>query len=82
VDLIGWGLVHEDDAMQETILLLQDTAWKAAIVRALLAQSSEGSFAIEWLRSYAAGLERLKDQVKNAIAAVLVDLSIPDGHPA
>jgi diguanylate cyclase (GGDEF)-like protein/PAS domain S-box-containing protein len=72
--------MHEDDAMQETILLLQDTAWKAAIVRDLLAQSSEGPFAIEWLRSYAAGLERLKDQVKNAIAAVLVDLSIPDGQ--
>jgi diguanylate cyclase (GGDEF)-like protein/PAS domain S-box-containing protein len=68
------------DAMPETILLLQDSAWKAAIVRELLAQSSEGPFVVEWLRSCGAGLERLNDQVKNVVAAVLVDLSIPDGQ--
>src|ERR1039457_2263217 len=75
-----WNFPREDDSMPETILLLQDSAWKAAIVQELLAQSSEGPFVVEWLRSYTAGVERLNDQVKNSIAAVLVDLSTPDGQ--
>ena len=54
-------MVREDDAMPETILLLHDSAWKAAIVQQLLAQSSEGPFVVEWLRSCAAGFERLND---------------------
>jgi diguanylate cyclase (GGDEF)-like protein/PAS domain S-box-containing protein len=66
--------------MPETILLLQDSARRAAIVQELLAQSREGPFVIEWLRSCAAGLERLSDQTKTAIAAVLVDLSLPGGQ--
>jgi diguanylate cyclase (GGDEF)-like protein/PAS domain S-box-containing protein len=72
--------VREDDAMLETILLLHDSAGKAAIVQQLLAQSSEGPFVVEWLRSCAAGLERLHDPMKNAITAVLVDFSVPDGQ--
>jgi diguanylate cyclase (GGDEF)-like protein/PAS domain S-box-containing protein len=72
--------VREDDAMPELILLLQDSAWKAAIVQELLAQSSEGPFIVEWLRSGSAGLKRLNDPMKNAITAVLVDLSAPDGQ--
>jgi diguanylate cyclase (GGDEF)-like protein/PAS domain S-box-containing protein len=75
-----WGFVREDGAMPEIILLLQDSAWKAAIVQELLAQSSEGPFVVEWLRSGAAGLERLNDPMKNAITAVLVDLSVPEGQ--
>jgi diguanylate cyclase (GGDEF)-like protein/PAS domain S-box-containing protein len=66
--------------MPETILLLQRSAWRAAIVQKLLACSSEGPFAIEWLRSYAAGLERLSDPKRSAIAAVLVELSVPAGQ--
>jgi diguanylate cyclase (GGDEF)-like protein/PAS domain S-box-containing protein len=66
--------------MPETILLLQESAWKAAIVQELLAHSSEGPFFVEWLRSSVAGLERMSDKGKSAIAAVLVDLSIPDGQ--
>jgi len=66
--------------MLETILLLHGSARKAAIVRDLLAHSSERPFVIEWLRSYAAGLERLSDHTKNTIAAVLVDLSMPNGQ--
>src|SRR3984885_1428425 len=66
--------------MPEIILLLQDNAWKAAIVQELLAQSSEGPFVVEWLRSGAAGLERLNDPMKIAVTAVLGDLSEPDGQ--
>lgn len=66
--------------MPETILFLQKSAWKAAIVQELLTRSSAGPFVVEWLRSCAAGLERLNDPMKNAITAVLVDLSVPDGQ--
>jgi diguanylate cyclase (GGDEF)-like protein/PAS domain S-box-containing protein len=71
---------RKDGAMPETILLLQDSARQAATVLELLAQSSDGPFVLEWLRSCAAGLERLNDQTKITIAAVLVDLSLPDGQ--
>jgi len=76
-----WDWVGKvDDSMLETILLLQRSAWRAAIVQKLLACSSEGPFAIEWLRSDAAGLERLSDPKRRAIAAVLVELSVPAGQ--
>jgi diguanylate cyclase (GGDEF)-like protein/PAS domain S-box-containing protein len=64
----------------ETLLLLHDNARKAAIVQGLLAESNNGSFVIEWLKSCAAGLERLNDQTKIAVAAVLLDLSLPGGQ--
>lgn len=66
--------------MLQTILLLQDNAWKAAVVQELLSKSSDGPSVIEWLGSCAAGLERLNDQTKDAVAAVLVDLSLSDGQ--
>ena len=66
--------------MPETILLLQDSVWQAAVVRELLVRSSEGPFVVEWLRSCAAGLERLNDLTKNAIGAILVDLSVAEGE--
>jgi diguanylate cyclase (GGDEF)-like protein/PAS domain S-box-containing protein len=66
--------------MPETLLLLHDDARKAAILRGLLPESSDGPFVIEWLRSCAAGLERLKDQTKTAVAGVLLDLSLPGGQ--
>jgi diguanylate cyclase (GGDEF)-like protein/PAS domain S-box-containing protein len=72
--------MRKDDAMPQTLLLLQDDASKAALVLKLLSQSSEGPFVVEWLGSCAAGLDRLHHQQKNAIAAVLVDLSLPGGQ--
>jgi diguanylate cyclase (GGDEF)-like protein/PAS domain S-box-containing protein len=66
--------------MPETILLLQDSAGKAAIVQELLAQSNDEPLVIEWLRTCAAGIERLSDPTKNALAAILVDLSLPGGQ--
>jgi diguanylate cyclase (GGDEF)-like protein/PAS domain S-box-containing protein len=66
--------------MSETILLLQDSVWKAAVVRELLVRSTEGPFVVEWLRSCAAGLERLNHATKNAIAAVMIDLSLAEGE--
>jgi PAS domain S-box-containing protein len=66
--------------MRETILLLQDNSAKAAIVQGLLARSSGTPFIVEWLRSCAAGLDRLKDRKKNGIVAILVNLLLPDGR--
>jgi diguanylate cyclase (GGDEF)-like protein/PAS domain S-box-containing protein len=70
--------VRKDGAVPETILLLQDNASKAAIVQEMLAHSSDGPFAVEWIKSCAAGLERLGDEAKDAIAAVLIDLLLSD----
>jgi DNA-binding NarL/FixJ family response regulator len=66
--------------MRKTILLLQDNSAKAAIVQGLLARSSGAPFIVEWLRSCAAGLDRLKDPKKNGIAAILINLLLPDGR--
>jgi diguanylate cyclase (GGDEF)-like protein/PAS domain S-box-containing protein len=66
--------------MREIILLLQDDSAKAAIIQGLLARSSGTPFIVEWLRSCAAGLDRLKDPRKNGIAAILVNLLLPDGR--
>jgi diguanylate cyclase (GGDEF)-like protein/PAS domain S-box-containing protein len=66
--------------MRETILLLQDNSAKAAIVQGLLARSSGTPFIVEWLRSCAAGLDRIKDSKKSGLAAILINLLLPDGR--
>ncbi len=66
--------------MPETILLLQDNASKAAIVRETLVKSSDPPFVVEWVRSCAAALDRLRDQTRDHITAVLIDLLLPDGQ--
>jgi diguanylate cyclase (GGDEF)-like protein/PAS domain S-box-containing protein len=66
--------------MRETILLLQDDSAKAAIVQGLLARSSGAPRTVEWLRSCAAGLARLQDRKNAGIAAILIDLLLPDGR--
>jgi diguanylate cyclase (GGDEF)-like protein/PAS domain S-box-containing protein len=66
--------------MPENILLLQADAAKAAIIQELLATSSDGPFTVEWLRTCAAGIERVNGHAKNKIAAVLVDLELSAGQ--
>src|ERR1700685_710979 len=66
--------------MQQTILLLQDDAAKATIIRELLAKSGDGPITVEWIRSCAAGIDRLADHSKDNIDAVLIDLLLPDGR--
>ncbi len=72
--------MRKDGAMPETILLLQDNASKAAIVREMLVKSSDPPFVVEWVRSCAAALDRLHDQTRDHIRAVLIDLLLPDGQ--
>src|ERR1700734_1067536 len=66
--------------MSGKILLLQGNASRAAVVQEMLAQSSDGPFVVEWVRSCVGALDRLIDPAKNGIAAVLIDLRQPDGQ--
>jgi diguanylate cyclase (GGDEF)-like protein/PAS domain S-box-containing protein len=72
--------VRRDGAVQQTILLLQENAAKATLVQELLANSRGGPFTVEWIRSCAAGIDRLTDHGKIAIDAVLIDLHLADGQ--
>ena len=69
--------------MSQNILLIQDDPADARAVCEALTNSRDGSFQVEWVRCYSAGLERLATdgkQLTDGIAAVLVDLSLPDSH--
>jgi diguanylate cyclase (GGDEF)-like protein/PAS domain S-box-containing protein len=70
--------------MPRNILLIQDDAPGAKIVREALSNSGVGLFQVEWVRTCAQGLIRLAEVGKqkspgaSGIAAVLVDLLLPD----
>src|SRR4030088_1554496 len=69
--------------MTQYVLLIQDDPSDANAVRQALINSSDGSFQVEWVRRCSEGLARLnreETQRTCAIAAVLVDLSLPDSH--
>src|ERR1700730_13018437 len=72
--------MRKDGAMPQTLLLVSHDASKTAIVQELLAKSTDPPFVIEWVRSCAAALARLCDHTKDDIAAVLIDLLLPDGQ--
>jgi DNA-binding response OmpR family regulator len=52
-------------------------SWPANSIRAALAAPSNASFGVHWVRELSAGLERLS---KVGIAAVLLDLALPDSQ--
>jgi len=72
--------------MSQNILLIQDDPADARSVREALINSGDGSFQVEWVRSCSEGLHRLATegkqgrQIADGIAAVLVDLFLPDSH--
>jgi diguanylate cyclase (GGDEF)-like protein/PAS domain S-box-containing protein len=73
-------------AMPQNILLIQDDPGDAGAVRKALSNSGHAPFRVEWVRSCSEGLQRLAAETKheghraNGIAAVLVDLFLPDSH--
>jgi diguanylate cyclase (GGDEF)-like protein/PAS domain S-box-containing protein len=70
----------------QNVLLIQNDAVDATAVRDALINSREGSFRVVWVRHCAAGLKVLAKQTAqesheaDRIAAVLVDLSLPDSR--
>jgi diguanylate cyclase (GGDEF)-like protein/PAS domain S-box-containing protein len=68
-------MTHNDACL--TILLIQDNPAVAGQIGVALAAGDAGSFEVEWLRRLSHGLERLS---KKGIAAILLDLSLPDSE--
>ena len=69
--------------MPQHILLIQDDPSDAKAVREALISSDDGAFQVEWVRRCSEGLDRLAGegkQKKSSIAAVLVDLFLPDSR--
>jgi len=72
--------------MSQQILLIQDNPSDTKSVRDALANSADEGFQVEWVRKCSAGLARLtgtdKQEAKNKpdIAAVLIDLFLPDSQ--
>ena len=67
--------------MAQTILLVQEDRAGAQAVCEALIHSSDGPFQVEWVKSCGEGLRRLDGQRQHgadAIAAVLLDLFLPD----
>ena len=69
--------------MSRIILLIQNDTEGATAVQDALVNSTDGQFEVEWVRSCAEGQARLRDdaekgQDRSGIAAVLVDLFLPD----
>lgn len=61
--------------MENRILILTDNATEANILTKVLSSANDGPFAIEWVSSLSAGLERLG---KGGIEAILVNMVLPD----
>src|SRR5579872_2947747 len=73
--------------MSKTVLLIQEDCPDARSVRAALIDSSAGAaFQVEWVRLCSEGLRRVAEEGKregqpaDPIAAVLVDLFLPDSR--
>jgi diguanylate cyclase (GGDEF)-like protein/PAS domain S-box-containing protein len=73
-------------AMPQNILLIQDDPAGATSVSDALSGSGDGKFVVEWVRNISEGLQRLTSggrqhkQATDGIAAVLVDLFLPDSQ--
>lgn len=62
-------------ALIAKILLIENDAATAEKIREALATSTAGTFELEWVHELSEGLGRLHD---NKIAAILLDLNLPD----
>jgi diguanylate cyclase (GGDEF)-like protein/PAS domain S-box-containing protein len=68
--------------MSQTVLLIQDHVSGARSVREALLGSGDESLRIEWVTCCSKALERLdrRGQTRDSIAAILVDLFLPDSQ--
>jgi diguanylate cyclase (GGDEF)-like protein/PAS domain S-box-containing protein len=63
--------------MDHNVLLIEDDPAVAKVIHEALADPSDGPFIVEWVRRLSDGLDRLS---KGGIAAVLLDLFLPDSQ--
>src|SRR5882672_10292520 len=63
--------------LRSKILLIENDPASANAIQAALADSTTGPFDVDWVRQLSEGLAHLKDK---GIAAVLLNLSLPDSH--
>jgi diguanylate cyclase (GGDEF)-like protein/PAS domain S-box-containing protein len=64
--------------MPQIVLLIHDDAAKAQIIRNSLLNSLDGRFIVEWVKRCGDGVRRLRKRSAERIAAVLVNLFLPD----
>ena len=72
--------MQREEPVYQNILLIQSDPAEANIIRELLANSRGGLFRVEWVGRCCEALEILRRQGNDAIAAVLVDLFLPDSQ--
>src|SRR5450631_4215255 len=72
--------VRKDDAMHQTVLLIHDDIGRAKVVKDALLNSLDGFFVVEWVELCSEGLRRLGRDGRERIAAVLVNLFLPDSQ--
>jgi diguanylate cyclase (GGDEF)-like protein/PAS domain S-box-containing protein len=71
--------MQRSTASRKVLLILADAA-QAEVVRGSLANSLDGPFKVEWVSRFAGALERLGDPRGEEIAAIVVDLFLPDSQ--
>jgi diguanylate cyclase (GGDEF)-like protein/PAS domain S-box-containing protein len=75
-----------EDLVMQNILLIQADPTAATAIKKALHHSDDGPFQVDWVRTHAEGIERLtrlgkqQGNAPNGIAAVLVDLCLPDSE--
>jgi diguanylate cyclase (GGDEF)-like protein/PAS domain S-box-containing protein len=72
--------MHKDDAMPQTVLLIHDDGTKAQVVKDALIDTREGFFLLEWVERCSEAVQRLSRDGREHIAAILVNLFLPDSH--
>jgi diguanylate cyclase (GGDEF)-like protein/PAS domain S-box-containing protein len=72
--------VRKDGAMPQTVLLIHDDGANAKLVRDALHNSGDGCFIVEWVERCSEGVERLRSNGKGRVAAILVNLFLPDSQ--
>jgi diguanylate cyclase (GGDEF)-like protein/PAS domain S-box-containing protein len=72
--------MHKEDAMPQTVLLIHDDGTKAQVVKDALIDTREGFFLLEWVERCSEAVQRLRRDGKEHIAAILVNLFLPDSQ--
>jgi diguanylate cyclase (GGDEF)-like protein/PAS domain S-box-containing protein len=72
--------MRKERAMPQTVLLIHNDGAKARRVTEALFNSNDGFFRVEWAEHCSEAIRRLRKDRKERIAAILVNLFLPDSH--